>query len=156
MIRAIVLASVALCVVSGPAGAQSDRPPWARWEQRVHRLDLKPEQREKVNKILDASRKEREAIQALVRQAVTELNELLQQPDAKEQAILHQADKLGELRTERQKAMLRAFLKVRAELTPEQRQQLLAKAPAADANAPRRPLTPSAKETPPVATPATP
>ena len=159
MIRAIVYSALfALCLVSGPVhAAESDSaPPWARWEQRVRRMDLQPAQKEKVAKILEESRKEREGLQALVRQASTELKELLQEPNAKEQAIFKQVDKLGELKTERQKAMLRALLKVRAELTPEQRQQLMAKAPAGSANAPRRPLPRTPNETPPAATPVAP
>jgi len=169
MIRAIIYSVLfALCLVSGPAGAapaaksehhpaSDSAPAWSHWEQRVRRMDLEPAQKEKVAKILDESRKEREGLQALVRQASTELNDLIQQPNAKEQAILKQADKLGELRTEGQKARLRALLKVRAELTPEQRQQLTAKAPAGSANAPRQPAAPTpANPTPPAATPVAP
>ena len=138
--RAIVYSTlVALCVVSGPAAAADNAPLWSRWEQKVRRMDLQPEQRAKVAKILEESHKEREQIQVRVRQASTELNELLRQPDVKEHAVLKQADKLGELRTEWQKAMLRALLKVRAELTPEQRQQLLSEAPSGGAPPSRRP-----------------
>jgi len=154
MLRAIVYSTLfALCLVSGPASAKPDNPPpWSRWEQKVHRMDLQPEQKEKVAKILEESRKEREEIQARVRQATTELNDLLRQPDVKEQAVLKQADKLGELRTERQKAMLRALLKVRAELTPQQREQLLSEAPSGGAKPTRRP--PAAAAAPSAPTPA--
>jgi Spy/CpxP family protein refolding chaperone len=155
VIRAIISsACLALCVANGLARAETDGPPaWARWEQRVHRLDLQPAQREKVQKILAASHTERQAIQGRVRQAAQELDQLLQQPDTKEQAILRQADKLGELTTERQKAMLRALLQVRAVLTPEQRQQLLAKPPAGT-KTPQRPSSPAADETPAATPPA--
>ena len=145
---------LALCVAGAVALAQSEtaqQPPWARWEQRVRRLDLQPDQKTKVQQILDASRKERNEIQDRVRQAEKELHDLLRQPTASEEQILHQADKLGELRTERQKAMLRALLKVRAQLTPEQRQQLLAMAQN-DANTARRTAQPAGR-TPRATTP---
>jgi Spy/CpxP family protein refolding chaperone len=151
--RVIYSASLAVCVIAGLATAQPEPPPpWARWEQRVRHMDLTAPQKEKVTKILDESRKERESLQALIRQTSAELNQLLQQPNFSEQAVLKQADKLGALRTERQKAMLRSFLKVRAELTPEQRRQLLAKTPS-EGTTPRRPLTAAPNEK---ATPATP
>jgi len=151
MLRSIVCwVPLALCVLSGSIRAQTEAAPaWGGWEQRVRRMDLTPEQKEKVTKIFEESRKEREGIQALVRQAAVELNNLLQQPDVKEQAVLKQADKLAELRTERQKAMLRTLFKVRAELTAEQRQQLFSKQPPSP-KGPRR--QPSSSEATPAAT----
>ena len=50
----------ALCLVSGPAGAESDNCRLVDWEQRVRRMDLEPAQKEKVAKIIEESRKERE------------------------------------------------------------------------------------------------
>jgi len=155
MMRAMISGGcLVLCFAGAAALAESDAqqpPPWARWEQRVRQLDLEPEQRDKVQQILDASRKERDEIQGRVRQAAKELNDSLRQPTPNEEQILHQADKLGQLRTERQKAMLRALLQVRAQLTPKQREQLIAM-PQGAANTPRWSTRPPAGRTPRAAT----
>jgi Spy/CpxP family protein refolding chaperone len=131
MMRGIVcLLTAVLFVAHGTARAEGGRPgpgsPGASLEQSLKRLDLKPEQKEKVQAILDGSKKEREQLQTQIQQAFKELNGMLDQASPDEQAILRQADKIGGLKTQQQKAMLRTLLKVRAELTPEQRQQLTA------------------------------
>jgi Spy/CpxP family protein refolding chaperone len=129
MKRGIVcLLTAAVLVAHGTAGAQGGGrgpgSPGASLEQSLKRLDLKPEQKAKVQAILDGSKKEREDLQTQIHQAYKELRGMLDQESPDEQAILRQADKIGGLKTQQQKAMLRTLLKVRAELTPEQRQQL--------------------------------
>ena len=131
MMRGILcLLTAALCVAPGTARAQAGRPgpgsPGAALEQSLKRLDLKPEQKEKVQAILAANKKEREELQTQIQQAFKELRGMLDQTSPDEAAILRQADKIGGLRTQQQKAMLRTLLKVRAELTPEQRLRLTA------------------------------
>lgn len=126
-IRGIICLLSTLPLASAAAGAQAQRPgqgPITRLEQNLKGLELKPEQRQKVQAIVDASRKEREALQTQIQQAFKDLRGMLEQPSPDEPAILRQADKLGELQTQQRKLMLRTLLKVRSELTPEQRQQL--------------------------------
>jgi len=131
MMRSIVcLLTAALSVAPGTAQAQAGRhgpgSPRAQLEQYLKQLDLKPEQEEKVQAILDGSKTGREELRTQVQQAFKELRGMLDQASPDEQAIFRQADKIGELKTQQQKAMLRTLLKVRAELTPEQRLRLTA------------------------------
>ena len=116
MKRGIVcLLFTALLFAHAAAHAQAGRPgqwsPGAHLEQSLKTLDLKPEQKEKVQAIVHASRKEREALHSQIQQAFKDLRGMLEQPSPDEQAILRQADKIGGLRTQQQKAMLRALLK---------------------------------------------
>jgi Spy/CpxP family protein refolding chaperone len=59
-----------------------------------------------------------------LRAAREELRKLLDQDAPDEIAVLAEADRMGAIRTEMQRAMLRTLLAVRAELTAEQRKQL--------------------------------
>jgi Spy/CpxP family protein refolding chaperone len=49
---------------------------------------------------------------------------MLEQDAPDESAVMRQADRIGAIRTEGRKAMLRSLLAVRADLTAEQRQKL--------------------------------
>jgi Spy/CpxP family protein refolding chaperone len=106
----------------GPHGRHGD--PDARLEKHLAELGLEPAQQERVRAILDAARPEREAARERMRAEFEKMQALLEAEKPDEAAVLAQADAIGALRTERQKAMLRTLLRVRAELTPEQHQKL--------------------------------
>jgi Spy/CpxP family protein refolding chaperone len=151
--RGIICLLFTFQLASAAAGAQTPRPgqrsPTTRLEQNLKRLDLTPEQRQKVQAILDASRKEREPLQTQIQETFKKLRGMLEQPLPDEAAVLQQAEKLGALQTQQRKLTLRTQLKVRSELTAEQRQQLVKMRPrgAPDGGA-------GAKTKPPAATPA--
>ena len=52
------------------------------------------------------------------------MRSLLEQETPDEAAVMSLADRIGAIRTEGRKSMLRALLAVRADLTPAQRQKL--------------------------------
>lgn len=121
------LLSSALVVTVVPALAEADHPhggPWGRLERDLKALALTPEQKTKVEAVLEATTKQRATLRDEFRQAHKGLDALLEQPAPDEQAVLRQAEKIGAVKTEQEKLLLRTLLKVRAELTPEQRKQL--------------------------------
>jgi Spy/CpxP family protein refolding chaperone len=126
---AALLASLAtapaLAGHDGPQGAGHRRMRGeARLEKSLEEIGLDATQKEKVRAILDASKQAREAHWQKLRAAHEEMRALLDQETPDETAVMAQADRMGALKTEGHKAMLRTLLAVRAELTPEQRAQL--------------------------------
>jgi Spy/CpxP family protein refolding chaperone len=95
-----------------------------RFERKLDELGLEPSQKEKVEAIFAASKKDREANRAKVREAYQELHSLLEQETPDTAAIDQQVEKIGDMKTEEHKSMLHTLLAVRAELTPEQRAKL--------------------------------
>lgn len=133
MTRFALSAAAALltCFALGPAFAEEEGPPFhhrmrgeARLEQTLEEIGLDPAQKEKVRAILDASKQARETQREQMRAAREQMRALLDQEKPDEAAVMAQADRMGALKTERHKAMLRTLLAVRAELTPAQRAQL--------------------------------
>ena len=126
---AALLAALALAPAfsqaGGPYGSGHHRMRGeARLEKHLEALGLEPAQNEKVRAILDASKQAREAQHEQMRAAHEEMRALLDQETPDEVAVMAQADRMGALKTEGHKAMLRTLLAVRAELTPEQRAAL--------------------------------
>lgn len=121
-------AGMALAESGGEHGPMHGRwhRPGAGFEQRLDELGLEPKQKEKVQAILDASKKKREESFANLRKAHQELRALLDKDSPDQTAIDRQVEKIGTMRTEEQKAMLHTMLGVRAELTPAQREKLKA------------------------------
>lgn len=93
-------------------------------ERRLKTLGLTPEQKEKVREILESSKENREKARSQWQEAFGEMHRLLEQEPPDEDAVMRQAEKMGALALERHKSMLRTLLRVRAELTPEQREKL--------------------------------
>ena len=114
-----------LALAGGPHGGfHHGRAPEAKMERHLEKLGLEPEQMERVRGILASSKEARQANREKIREAYREMRALLDQESPDEAAIMEQAGKMGELKTEEHKAMLRTLLAVRAELTPEQREKL--------------------------------
>jgi Spy/CpxP family protein refolding chaperone len=99
-------------------------PPDARLEQHLRELGLDAAQLEKARGIIADAKRTREEIDARLRKAFEEMRAMLEQDAPDESAVMRQADRIGAIRTEGRKAMLRALLAVRAGLSPEQRQKL--------------------------------
>jgi Spy/CpxP family protein refolding chaperone len=124
----IVAAALALTLSMGAAPsawAGPGGPPGDRLEKHLEGLDLAPGQMERVHAIVADSKAEREAIHARIREAYREMHALLEQEKPDEDAVMRQAEKIGAIKTEGRKAMLRTLLRVRTELSPEQRRKLM-------------------------------
>jgi Spy/CpxP family protein refolding chaperone len=120
-----VLLSVATVAEAQPPGPRRQRvPPHEFLERDLEKLDLEPTQKEKVDAILTAAKQSRRTGRSELRAAFDQMRTLLEAESPDEAAIMRQADKIGGLKTEEHKAMLRTLLAVRAELTPEQREKL--------------------------------
>ena len=114
--------ALALPAWAGPGGRRGAGP--AQFERMIERLDLDEATLERVDAVLDASRGEGRKLRRQMRAASKEMRKLLKQDSPSEEAVLSQAEKLGELRTQAQKHRLSTMLKVRAVLSPEQREKL--------------------------------
>ncbi|HTO54103.1 MAG TPA: Spy/CpxP family protein refolding chaperone [Myxococcota bacterium] len=104
----------------GPGGPGME----ARFEKKLDQLGLNDAQSQKVHAILDSAKPQRDAMRTQIRQAFQDMHALLDQDTPDQNAVLAQADKIGQLTTQAHKNMLTTLLAVRAELTPDQRSKL--------------------------------
>jgi len=111
--------------LEGPRHHWRDRE--ARLEKDLASLGLSPAQDEKIRAILAQAKAARDPRREEMRAEFQKMHELLESDSPDEAAVLAQADKIGALKNEQHKAMLRTLLAIRAELTPEQRTELKAK-----------------------------
>lgn len=130
--RARVLVSAALAIVLAlPLAASlafAEPPAWSppdeRLEGHLRELGLDSRQLEKLRGVLAEAKQTREEIDGRLQHAFDEMRVLLEQEAPDEAAVMKQADRIGAIRTEGRKAMLRTLLTVRADLTPAQRERL--------------------------------
>jgi Spy/CpxP family protein refolding chaperone len=118
-------ASSALAWVGG-ANAE-EFVPGARLERNLEELGLEPGKLDALRALIADSRREGEAQRERMRGARQEMHALLDSDAPDEAAVMEQVERIGELRTEAHKSLVRTLLAVRAQLTPEQREQLRAK-----------------------------
>ncbi len=90
------------------------------------RLGLDEETREKIRAKIDASRSASEPLRDQVHDGYRALRELLMQDAPNQDAVMQQAQEVGELRIALAKLRLATLLDVRALLTPEQRAEMIA------------------------------
>jgi len=90
------------------------------------RLGLSEETRAQVRSMVEASRAEGEELRKKSDEARAEMHRLLSLPDTDEATVMRQADVIGALELAEHKSRLRAMLRIRALLTPEQRKELVA------------------------------
>ena len=109
---------------AGPDGPGGD--PGARFQKMIANLGLDATQQEKVQAIFDNAKPRRDALRTQMREAFQQMRALLDQDTPDQNAVLAQADKLGQLSTEMHKQRLTTLLAVRAELRPDQRAKLKA------------------------------
>ena len=91
----------------------------------AERLGLDQETLATIRTIVEASRAQGETLQAELRQAQTQMRTLLSQEVPNAAAVMQQADAIGALELASRKQRLQAMLRIRALLTPAQRQELM-------------------------------
>jgi len=91
----------------------------------AERLGLDQETLVTIRTIVDASRAQGETIRADLRQAYAQMRALLSQEEPNEAAVMQQADAIGTLELAARKQRLQVMLRIRALLTPAQRQELI-------------------------------
>jgi Spy/CpxP family protein refolding chaperone len=79
-----------------------------------------------IDRIVDASREEAEAIYQEHRAARDRMHELLEQDDPDVDAVMKQAEVIGEIDVRKHKHRIATMLEIRSKLTPEQRTELRA------------------------------
>jgi Spy/CpxP family protein refolding chaperone len=120
--------TASLALAEPPGGRPPQGPDWSPPDERLaghlRELGLDSQQLEKLRGTLSEARRTREEIDGRLQHAFDEMRVLLEQEKPDEAAVMKQADRIGEIRTEGRKAMLRTLLSVRADLTPAQRERL--------------------------------
>ena len=140
-LRVLILALLSVAVVltaeamAGPFGGPCEGdaphcgpggpPPEVFLEEHSRRLGLDDATRTSIRAIVDASRGEGERLRTEIGEAHRELRRLLSATDVEEAVVMRQAETIGALELEERKNRLRAMLRIRALLTPEQREKLL-------------------------------
>lgn len=94
-------------------------------EAQAERLGLDEKTREAIRTIADASRTREEALRAELYTAHAQMRARLLQDLPDEAAVMQQADTIGALELAARKNRLQAMLRIRALLTPAQRQELI-------------------------------
>ncbi len=106
----------------GPPGP----PPMDRvLERHADRLGLDADTRDEIRRIAAESRDASEPIHDRLRALHDEMRELLGAQTPDEARVMEQAERIGEAEVALQKHRLRATLRIRALLTPEQRAELV-------------------------------
>jgi Spy/CpxP family protein refolding chaperone len=101
-------------------------PPFDRFlERHAERLKLDDATRERIRAIGTDAMKEVQPLRQKLQDSREEMRKLLVQDTPDETAVMQQAERIGSLETELQKHRLRTMLRIRALLTPEQRQELV-------------------------------
>jgi Spy/CpxP family protein refolding chaperone len=114
----------------GHAGAErpprdASAPPDQFIAEHAERLGLDKEILTAIRAIVDASRAQGETLRAELRQAQAQMRVLLSQEVPNEAAVMQQADAIGALELAVRQQRLQAMLRIRALLTPAQRQELM-------------------------------
>lgn len=106
----------------GPRGGleEGDGPRAERWEQR---LNLTPEQRQKINSIRSQNRDQMRSLMTELRQARQRFSQLLSS-NASDAEIRQQRQRVESLSQRLRDARFDSMLQVRSVLTPQQRQEL--------------------------------
>jgi Spy/CpxP family protein refolding chaperone len=131
-LRLAVLLVASFALLAGPVLADPPGGPGGpggpgmegRLEHKLAKLGLQPDQQTKIQAILDAAKPQREELRAQMKKAFDDMHVLLDQDTPDQNAVLAQADVIGQLTTQAHKNMLTTLLAVRAELTPAQRLKL--------------------------------
>jgi len=119
-----LLATPAFADPPGPGGPRGPGGGMGMLQHKLSKLGLQPDQQSKIQAILDAAKPQREQLKAQMHKAFDDMRVLLDQDTPDQNAVLAQADVIGQLTTEAHKDMLTTLLAVRAELTPAQRAKL--------------------------------
>src|SRR5262245_44991081 len=129
----VLVVCVLLTALTAPgvSRAEAERPPRdtsARLDrftaEYAERLGLDKETLVTIHTIVDAARAQEEILRADLRQAYAQMRALLSQEEPNEAAVMQQADAIGALELATRKQRLQVMLRIRALLTPAQRQEL--------------------------------
>jgi Spy/CpxP family protein refolding chaperone len=93
-------------------------------ERNAKRLGLSDETVAAMRETIEKSRAENEKLRARVETEQANMRKLLDKDVPDEAAVMTQAEKIGDLMVEQRKNQLRAMIKMRSMLTPEQRAEL--------------------------------
>lgn len=126
----VLLASLAVPVraFAAPPGMEHGPPrgdPAGLIERNAERLGLEPEVRTAIQRIVQESRAQAEALHQQTRAAHEAMRALLSQDRPDESAVMRQAEIVGALELDQRKNRLRSILAIRELLTPEQRTELV-------------------------------
>jgi Spy/CpxP family protein refolding chaperone len=132
---AIAAAAVAATVVlvaaaggarpPGPPPGPPGPPPLGIVTRNAARLGLDDATLQAIGQIVRESQDRDQVLRDQLRAAHERMHQILSQASPDEPAALAQADAIGALETELHKNRLRAILRIRATLTPEQREELI-------------------------------
>ena len=121
----MVVSAIALAVFGLAApGAANAGAGWRHFEMLAEQLELDEVTKGRVQGLLKQSREAAKAAKSSLRQERRKLRFLLDQDAPQERLVMRQADRLGRLKTELKKLRLRTMLRMRALLTPQQRDKL--------------------------------
>lgn len=130
----VLVVCVLLTALAAPdlSRAAAERPPRdasARPDQFIteyaERLGLDQATLTEIRTLAEASRAQAESLRTELRQAYAQMRWLLSQEVANETAVMQQADAIGALELAARKQRLQTMLRIRALLTPAQRQELV-------------------------------
>jgi hypothetical protein len=129
LVVCVLLTALTAPGVSRAEAERSPRDTSARPERFIaeyaERLGLDKETLVMIRTIVDASRAQGETLRADLRQAYAQMRALLSQEGPNEAAVMQQADAIGALELAARKQRLQVILRIRALLTPAQRQELI-------------------------------
>jgi Heavy-metal resistance len=129
LVVCVLLTALTAPGVSRAEAERSPRDTSARPERFIaeyaERLGLDKETLVMIRTIVDASRAQGETLRADLRQAYAQMRALLSQEGPNEAAVMQQADAIGALELAARKQRLQVMLRIRALLTPAQRQELI-------------------------------
>lgn len=117
---ALLLGSVAAARPGGHGGFD----PLARLDTAVAGLGLDSETREFAYGVIDEARQSQRALREVMRSELETMKALLEEPQPDEEAVLAQAEVLGDLHVESSKLELRALVRLLAALDDEDREAL--------------------------------
>src|SRR5215510_3266165 len=129
LVVCVLLTALTAPGVSRAEAERSPRDTSARPDRFIteyaERLGLDKETLGTIRTIVDASRAQGETLRADLRQAYAQMRALLSQEGPNEAAVMQQADAIGALELAARKQRLQVMLRIRALLTPAQRQELI-------------------------------
>lgn len=102
-----------------------DRGPEMRLERLAERLDLSDEQKEAIEAIEDQARQDGIELRKEKARLQNQLHGLMLEDDPGTGEVTALIEKIGDVRTELQKIRMKARLDIRAQLTDEQRDQMM-------------------------------
>jgi protein CpxP len=129
LVVCVLLTALAAPVISRAGAERPPRDTSAQPDRFIteyaERLGLGQETLAAIRTLVEAARARRETLRTELRQAYAQMRTLLSQEVPDEAAVMQQADAIGALELAARKQRLQVMLRIRALLTPAQRQELM-------------------------------